>query len=487
MLHTSLGTVALTSLLVVWVGCGTSSEIGRVTDRSHPRVTSSSPYPHFKEEIDALFSDSLFPPSNVGMKVVSLATREILYDLNSRFLFIPGSNQKLLTSAAALNLLGAEYELNTPVYFDTINGNRIIVKGGGDPLLSTADIDSLAGSIVTSLPRDRTWTLIGDVSFFDDMSWGKGWMWDDEPDPTSMHISPLSVNGNAIKVLVKPGALAGEPVIVTTDPTTGYVSVDNSAMTVVDSAAVPLKISRLWIERSNVITITGEMKIGDTARTENLSVYDPASMFLTLLAERLRLKGIQVDALAQDTLVGAAVEIARDGHRLDSVITYMNQVSDNLAAENVLKTMGAERFGPPGDGIGGITAVKEYLSRIGIDTLQMTLADGSGISRYNLLSAGTIVQLLSSMHGDPVFYSSLPVAGRTGSLSRRMKNTPAEGRLRAKTGTLSGVTTLSGYTTNEDGETLAFAILMQNFPGSVRNYRLVQDRIGILLTTLKRE
>ncbi|MFN0156742.1 MAG: D-alanyl-D-alanine carboxypeptidase/D-alanyl-D-alanine-endopeptidase [Bacteroidota bacterium] len=475
-------------LIVATSGCSSS---GHTTSdgQFHPRAASFAPNAALKQKIDALLADSLFPPSNVGMKIVSLTNGEVLYDLNSEMLFTPASNQKLLTSAAALATLGAEYQVTTTVYLDTTDGNRLIVKGGGDPLMSTGDIDSLARLVSAYLPPGRSWLLTGDATLFDEKNWGKGWMWDDEPDPTSMHISPLSVNGNAIKVHIRPGSKADESVVVRIEPETEFVSVQNTAITVADSPMQPLKVTRLWRERSNVIEISGEMRIGDSIQMKQLSVWDPGQMFLALLSERLKNIGVEINGLSWDTASSTAIRIVQYQHRMDSVILYMNRVSDNLSAENILKIMGTEKYGQPGTTEHGLLVVKEYLHGLDIDTTRLVLADGSGLSRYNLLSAGVLIHLLTAVHADTSLfdplYHSLPTPGEDGSLARRMKGTPAEGRIRAKTGTMSGVSSLSGYAQTEDGETLAFAILMQNFPGSVRSYRIVQDRICILLSMLR--
>jgi D-alanyl-D-alanine carboxypeptidase/D-alanyl-D-alanine-endopeptidase (penicillin-binding protein 4) len=191
-----------------------------------------------------------------------------------------------------------------------------------------------------------------------------------------------------------------------------------------------------------------------------------------------------------DSVPPSAREVARFSHRMDSVLTYMNQASDNLSAENVLKTMAAERFGPPGTTGLGTEIVTAYIAGLGLDTTRLVIADGSGDSRYNLTSAEAIVALLAAMarHEElfPVWYNTLPVAGVNGTLSRRMKGTPAEANVRAKTGTIQGVSSLSGYVTDADGEQLVFSILMQNFPRPARAYRQVQDRITSFLAGVRR-
>jgi D-alanyl-D-alanine carboxypeptidase/D-alanyl-D-alanine-endopeptidase (penicillin-binding protein 4) len=421
---------------------------------------------------------------------VSVGDDEILYDLNGELALTPASNQKLFTSAAALHALGPEFTFTTRVAFDTGSSPAIFLRGSGDPILCTADLDSLAAATAVMLPRGRTWTVAGDASYFDDLPKGAGWTWDDEPDPTGMFISPLSLNGNTIRVLVRPGPAGGDPVRVTSEPVTSYVALENSAVTAPDSSHSSLTITRKWREHSNTITIAGSMCAADTQATETLSIAGPEWYTLTVFRERLEALGIRCGGLVLDTIPAGLQYCARISHRLDSVLTYMNLESDNLSAENVLKTIAAEKGGPPGSAQAGIGWVNNVLSGMGIDTTKLAMADGSGVSRYNLATAASITSLLVAMARSPDmfpgWYRSLPVAGTSGTLAQRMKATAAEGNLRAKTGTLRGTSSLSGYVTTADGELLAFSILMQHYPASARQYRLVQDRVGAFLASSRR-
>jgi D-alanyl-D-alanine carboxypeptidase/D-alanyl-D-alanine-endopeptidase (penicillin-binding protein 4) len=209
-----------------------------------------------------------------------------------------------------------------------------------------------------------------------------------------------------------------------------------------------------------------------------------------VFAERLRGGGVLVDTVMVDTLRPTAQEIGRFTHRLDTVITFMNKESDNLSAEVLLKALAAATAGPPGTARGGLEIIARFLAQCGVDTNAIALADGSGLSRYNLTSPSVIIQLLDTLSRNPerfpAFLHSLPIAGVDGTIERRMQGTPAHNNLRAKTGTLSAVTALSGYVRSADGELIAFSILMQNFPGGARDYRLTQDRICTILSRFRR-
>ncbi len=480
--------VILASIMLA--GCAAPTQLPlRELHKSPLATLSRSPYPNLKLGLDTLLADTLFPPSNAGIKIVSLTRHETLYELNPDMLFNPASNNKLFTASAALNSLGESFPLKTLVQADT-SGHLLMVRGCGDPLLTTADLDSLAGLIRQKIRPDKTWRLRGDISYFDDVYWGAGWTWDEEPSSYGMFVSPIILNNNTIDVRVLPGLNPGDRPLVSLNPPTDYLSIENGAVTVADTVRKPLDISRKWRERSNVITVQGEVLLTNHGSRTSLSVWKPELYAMTVLAEKLREKGIRISSVETDTIRAGGMEIASYSHRLDSAVTFMNKVSDNLTAEVLLKTLAAEKFGTPGSAAAGTSAVSAFLNGIGIDTTRIAQADGSGLSRYNLTSPSVIIRLLQAMERDslhfPPFYYSLPIAGVDGTIAKRMRGTRAEGNLRAKTGSLSAVSALSGYVRSADGELLAFSVLMQNFPGSVRGYRATQDRIGILLSEIRR-
>ncbi len=476
---------------VIIAGCASSSRIVQNHVAPSAALLSTSPYPSLKKQIDAFLPDSLFPPASAGITIVSLSKGETLYELNPDLLFNPASNQKLFTTSTALSVLGERYRFSTPVAFDTTGGVPVIyVKGSGDPLMSTSDIDSIAAVLAAALPAGRNWSILGDCTFFDDEYFGAGWMWDDEPSSDGMCLSPLSVNANCVNVLVRPGPAAGDTASVSIDPPTRFVSASSSAITVSDTVLQPLRISRKWRERLNVITVDGQLLATDTLEQEKLSVWQPERYFLTLLAESLVRHGIPVASIGFDTLATTAQTVITYEHGLDSAVTFLNKVSDNMSAENVLKTVGAVVYHVPGSADAGISVVRRFLGDAGIDTNKIVIADGSGLSRYDLTSTRTVAALLATMYRStehfPTFYNSLPSAGIDGTLSGRMRGTAAQGNLHAKTGTLTGVTALSGYVRTAEGELLAVSLLMQSYPEGAGRYRRAQDNIGVLLSNLRR-
>lgn len=484
--------IILAFLSALVVGCTGGREMFRTPLPLPPPVgaLSVSTIPGIKARIDALIADSLFPPSNIGISVTSLTHGDQLYALNEHMLFNPASNQKLLTTCTALSNLGTSYSFSTAVFADSAR-RLVVLKGYGDPLTSTGDLDSLARIVAPLLSPAAPWRVAVDISFFDDLPWGAGWTWDEEPEAYGMFLSPVTLNNNAITVRVLPAEQAGIAPIVSIDPPTSYVTVENTAVTVADTPTVRMAISRKWRERSNTITVQGQIRLGGRARTGHLSLWKPELYAGSVFAERLRTWGVPVeDPVTVDTVTTTMVELQRFEHGIDTVMTFLNKVSDNLSAECVLKTIAAEKYGTPGSAEAGRFLVNEFLTACGVDTNRISVADGSGLSRYNLTSAATIVRVLERVYKDtqsfPLLYHALPIAGVDGTIESRMRATLAAGNLRAKTGSLSAVSALSGYVLTLDGEMLAFSMLMQNFPGPTRPYRMVQDAIGEYLAGLKR-
>jgi D-alanyl-D-alanine carboxypeptidase/D-alanyl-D-alanine-endopeptidase (penicillin-binding protein 4) len=460
-------------------------------------VRPSDPLGALRYDIDQVLTDSTFTATAVGIKVQSLKTTEVLYDRNSRLLLHPASNMKLLTSAAGLSLLGPDFTFKTAVLadsFETHSGivNNLFLKGYGNPDFTTADIETLAAKTARAGVRIVAQNLVADVSYFDSIYWGAGWMWDDEPDPDEMFISPLSVNKNCVTVRVIGSSDTSTSPNVSVEPSTSFVQIINESRSARDSVRERLNITRPIFERTNVIRISGEL-LADTSQhiQTRVSVWKPELYALHLFREALIRRGISI---LGNNRMGRSLEthatLALHERRLDSVLVNLNKISDNLSAENLLRTIAAERSGAPGSARAGIYLVHSFLSQLGIDTTTFLMVDGSGVSHYNLLSAEMLLHLLTEMHHHerffPLFFESLPVAGKDGTLRTRMKGTLAEQRVHAKTGLLSGVSSLSGYVTTVDGEMLAFSMLMQNFIGSSAPARRAQDRICEILTSLNR-
>ncbi|HLX12493.1 MAG TPA: D-alanyl-D-alanine carboxypeptidase/D-alanyl-D-alanine-endopeptidase, partial [Bacteroidota bacterium] len=308
---------------------------------------------------------------------------------------------------------------------------------------------------------------------------------DDEPESDEPFITPLSVNGNSIRITVYPG-LPGKAGSYAAIPLLESFGVENLSITTTDTNVIALNVLRPHGE--NRFIIQGRVNPSDTAAHFDVSVWRPEMFFLDLLKMSLAARGISVAGHEKiDSLDGKTI-LADFIHPIDSVLTHINKNSENLGAENLLKTLSSEKIGKPGTWNNGVLAVKNYLETTGVDTSDILLFDGSGVSFYNAISPDIIIKVLTDQYHRKKtferFYSTLPIAGIDGTLKGRMKKPPTEGNVHAKTGTLTGVSALSGYVTTAAGHMLAFSILNNHSPRQSHELHELQDEIATLLAKL---
>ena len=474
--------------------CGTSSTV-EVLPPAPPKP--SEAVQRLQAKIETMLNDPSLVSSNVGMKVVSLKTGEVLYEQGAEKLYHPASTMKLITAATALVKLGPNYRFHTTLYTDPVEDNlgNIYLKGGGDPLFNSNDLEKMVERLVEVDTKALQGDIVVDETYFDAIRRGKGWMWDDGPiGGYYPHLSALTINRNGVQLRISPGSKVDDPVRVHLDPPTQYMKIVNHATTVGVSERTRLTIKREdGSTEANVLMIDGVMTIGQAEMNRRVDVLDPALYCGTLLREMLAERGVTLyGTVRYGEVPEEAVEISQHiSPPLSRILREMNKPSDNLIAELLLKTIGAELRGAPGTAEKGLGAIGNLLGIIGMDRRYYTFADGSGVSRYNLVTAALLTDLLVYMFHDfavmPEYLASLPVGGVDGTLTRRMRGMSAEGVLRAKTGTLRGLTALAGYTVTADGETVAFSIIVSNYLGSVSPRRALQDKIGDILTRFSRQ
>lgn len=413
-----------------------------------------------------------------GAIVCRVSDGKTLYAHDADLRLMPASNCKLWTSSAALALLGPDYHMATDVLASArpdANGvitGSVYLRGGGDGLLSAADLDTLSAALSAAGVKRITGSIAGDGSRFADGPYGFGWEWDDLGDEEFPQISGLEVSEGVLNVHVAPGAAPGDPVTVTVEPPTDYVPFVITAKTGAKEAAGDCVIVKPW--RKNEFDISGTLPQGKTLDA-NAPVDAPPLLAATLLRQALVKHGIVVDggaALGQ-TPPEAVVLASHASLPLSEYIVRMNKPSDNLLAETLVRLLDT-----PGTVQAGRAKEMPFFQSLGVDTSPLALEDGSGVSRRDYVTARSVSQLLLGMHGRkdwPLYYQSLPIAGVDGTLRSRMKGTLAANNVHAKTGTLSQVRALSGYVTGRDGQLYVFSLLMNNFPGSARSAGTVQD------------
>jgi D-alanyl-D-alanine carboxypeptidase/D-alanyl-D-alanine-endopeptidase (penicillin-binding protein 4) len=390
-----------------------------------------------------------------------------------------------------MHYLSSQFKFETSVwidstYKDSAHVPRLVLVGGGDPDLYLAEIELIVHEISNNI--ESIDTLIIDNTLFDDVRFGPGWMWDEGSDWYFAHINAMTFNDNCVDISVAPGAV-GEKPIISINPETKYVDIINEAVTVEDTIDFKdLRIERRWWENSNVIDISGELMKNADEEIYFRNVENPA-LFTGI---------VLVDLLNQfNVKIRSSIVVGQRGSTMIPIYTYYSkpisnfltnflETSDNLSSELYVKMIGHIVTGQQGSWDNGMLAIKTFLTdEVKIDTTKMKMVDGSGLSRYNLTSPDQLTQLLKYMYSNHTynaeFLSALPSGGWDGTLKNRVEGIEKERGILAKTGTLSGVSCLSGYAFSKSGEPLVFSIMMNGYVGDHNPYRKLQDDICEIL------
>ncbi len=463
------------------------------------------PVDRLRAELDYLFNDRAFANAHWGVAIQSLRNGEFLYLRNEDKEFMPASNMKLFTTAAALVKLSPEFRYRTTLLAtgSVRNGvleGSLIIRGSGDPSITgryhSGNMLAVFQAWADSLRRHGIHTvrgdIIGDDNYFADEVLGAGWSWDYQSDYYAAQISALSFNDNCMDAVFAPGDSVGAPARLRLEPPTDYVQVHCLVTTTAKGRATGVTFDRA--PGTNRVVIRGSVAINAGESREWFSVENPtlfaAHVFCeTLLRTSIAVQGKAVDI---DSLPGFAYDPASCrviatyvSPPLGELVSTINKVSQNLYAELLLRTLGAECKGV-GDAAHGAEVVKEVMSGFGVDPQVINMVDGSGLSRLDMVTPKAVVALLRGMRrhrwGD-TFYESLPIAGVDGTLRTRMRNTAAENNVRAKTGFIGHVRSLSGYVRTGDGEELAFSLIANNYTAPTPVANSLQDLVCERLAT----
>ncbi len=453
---------------------GTASATATITVRPAPDTA------ELARRIDTAIDTSEFlKPAVTGVMVTDLGGR-VLYSRNGEKLFTPASTAKVFTAVASLHYLGSEYRFETHLYTDA--AKNVYIKGFGDPSFSTGDLYSMAVHFAQMGVR-KVNDIVVDDSYYDTLRLGHGWMWDDDPYPFMARLSALSLDWNIIEVTVRPTKV-GKPPAVSIFPPSRFIKVKNEAVTV-DSGRTRIKVNRVLVDNENWVVVSGKIRKGSKEVVRYRNIENPTLHVGYVFASMLKELGVRVAGrVRRDTVPSNATLIyVHRSKPLFEIVADMLKASNNQKAEMLLKAVGAAVDSPPGTSAKGIKAVKLLLSEqvLGADTLQFRLVDGSGLSRYDLISPKLHVSLLRWAFQNrklmPEFLTAMPIGGVDGTLEKRMQWDSGGRHVRAKTGTMSGVSALTGYVWPDGKQPLVFSILMNNFVGSARHAQAVQDEI----------
>lgn len=410
-----------------------------------------------------------------GVMVSSVTRGDTLFANNIASPMRPASTLKMLTGAIALDQRGPSYHFTTRIFTDgeilkdgTLRGNVYLV-GEGDPSLSTryfpgepgAPIQQLADQLKAAGITRITGSVVGDATAFDKQLIPEGWLTRYLGAAYAARVSALSLQDNVVWVAISPNSRGAGPAQVTLEPATTALTLRHSVSTVTGRK----DNIRTRKFSDGTIEVSGSINSKSPTRRYSYVVDDPAVFAAGTLHAALLAQGIEVEGrLTLGKTPGKATELASlQSPPLSRLVNAMNRESINLYAELLFRDAARASNGSEmGSVEAGNKAMRKLFTRLKIDTSGLYHADGSGLSTLNRITARTMVQFLMSAHRQqwgPSFHASLPVAGSSETLRRRMNNSQAEANLHAKTGTTDDVVSLAGYVTSANGELLAFSVI----------------------------
>jgi PBP4 family serine-type D-alanyl-D-alanine carboxypeptidase len=452
-----------------------------------------------KKRIEAVTSRPAFAAGWWGVEVRSLRSGKVLYAANAERNFVPASTMKLVTTAAVLDALGPDARLRTTLEtagrldaFGRVLGDVYLV-GRGDPNLSgrfsggrpTAAFEELADRLQLSGVRRIEGRLVGHEGYFAGPRRAERWSWSDLVWCYGTEVSALVFNDNCAQLSASPGERVGDPARIDRAPASRYYRVVSTVTT--SAAGQP---EQMVLERdlgTMVFRLSGTLPLGGPPWDGSVAIENPALFAVTTLADVLQARGIQVAGeVATSALplpAGLKVLAAHDSPPLAQMLQAVNKPSQNLHAEMMLRLLGARVKGR-GGAEEGLWAVDDFLKRSRVSTASWSLEDGSGLSRTDLVTPHGMADLMVAMDRHPhrtAYLESLPIAGVDGTLERRMRGTPAEGRVRAKTGTLAQTNALTGYATTRDGDRLAFSIVLNHHTAATSGVGAIDEIAAALV------
>jgi serine-type D-Ala-D-Ala carboxypeptidase/endopeptidase (penicillin-binding protein 4) len=467
-----------------------------------------------RHAIDSMVSSPKFSNAHWGILIIDPERGDTLYSRNAGKLFMPASNQKIVTGAVAVSLLGPEYQFSTafaargPVEGGVLRGDLVVI-GRGDPSMS----DHMRGDVMQALRAIPDSLRAHDVRYvsgrlqragdaFPDAWHGFGWGWDDFDAAYSAGVDELFFNEGMFAITVRGGQREGARASTTVRPDIGYPSLRNLVTTArrpdsvrdADGTARLLRLrspSATMDSASSVVTLTGQVYVGDST-TIDVAYRDPGLAYLYALRKTLTDQALTVEGgldprAPRDTAAQLDTLFVLKSPPLREILPALEKPSQNQIAEIFFKTLGLERTGV-GSADSGRAVIERQLVEWGIAPTSFAVRDGSGLSRHDYIAPDAIVRILDTIRRGPnfaVFRDALPLAGVDGTIANRMRGTAAAGNVHAKTGFVDKARSLSGYVTTADGRLLIFSFLCNNWTTSSREVDQVADAIAVRLAGLR--
>ncbi len=443
-----------------------------------------------RNSLEQIVNTPIVRNGDAGILIWDIRSDRAIFEYQPDKSLIPASNMKVFTTAAALGILGPEFEFTSEVYIDgTIQGTTLtgdlILYGGGDPFFVPEELWKLAKSVRNSGITRIDGNLIIDESFFDnlripDSDWERIKMplWYNAP------TGALAFNFNTVTVMVSPGKAPGDPLLVNTDPASSYFKVQNDAITGKPKSANNLVL--LMNETDDICTISLKGKLPKDYHTQEYFRHIENSGYYCGISfvDYLMQNGVTITGKVKTGIKPEKVKhlVSQESAPLASILRDAMKFSNNFMMEQTLKTLGAIQSAPPGSTASGIQAATEFFTKTaGLNMQGFEMSDGSGLSRNNHVSARQMTDLFRYILGEstfgPEFMNCLPVAGIDGTLRRRLKNDDRCRLVRAKTGLVDNVSCLSGVVDGRNGNGLIFSILMNKTQNRHGDAKKTQDNI----------
>jgi D-alanyl-D-alanine carboxypeptidase/D-alanyl-D-alanine-endopeptidase (penicillin-binding protein 4) len=494
--------VAAFALALLSAGCAARTSRATLNEPSRPPL----PIEQLQLDLRTFFTALPIDHAHWSVKVQSLVHGDTLYSYNAFRFMVPASNQKVLTTAVAAERLGWDYQFTTrllatgPVDPDGILNGDLVVVGNGDPSINPRHparwraFDDWGAALRAKGIRAINGRIIGDDNAFEEPGWGLGWAWDDLQYGYGAAAAALQYNENQIEVMVGPGLEPGTAAVLATAPFGHGLHVVSDVTTVAADNETRVGISRL--PASARLEVHGQIAAGSKPVTMTAAVANPTILYINALRDALARQGVYVSAPPTDIddvrpapVLASATEVLVDrSPPLSELIDVTLKWSRNEYAETLLRAMAPA--GKPATDAGGLQVMREQLRTWGVLPESYLARDGSGLSRMDYVSAEALTNLLTYLWMDPkhadAYRAALPVAGVSGTLAERFKETPAQNRVWAKTGTLSNVRGISGYVVTSAAEPLVFSILVNNFRLPAAEVDATIDKAVIRLVEFRR-
>ena len=392
---------------------------------------------------DTLIKESGVSRNSIAISIKNADTGKVHYGNNERLLMHPASVQKVLTIIPAVEVLGDDYNFKTELY--TRNNGEYLIKLGADPYLTTSDLET----VTSKINRETVKKIYIDSSVIEPKDWGEGWQWDDDMSPYMPRFNAYNLDGNITKITVIPTELNKQAFVINSQKSP--IIFNNNVIT---GDKNDIKITRDNIISSNTIKLEGVVASPAAyyIPNNNLKMYFNKKLTDVLEDRNIYLKEpyVKAEKTNKDILTDS-VE-----HPISQAVEDVLQNSNNMVLETMVKFAGGKYYSKQGTDIDGIHLFKEYCNKHGIDSSRIRIVDASGVSKNNLFDAEFITEFLLKNKDNKV-YERMASPGQ-GTLSHRML--PLKDNLKAKTGTLSDVSSIAGYLTAKSGRKYAFCIMI---------------------------